>query len=104
MRESAANGSLMRVSPIGILAHAVVDGGAVWARDDSALTHPNLVCLDSVAVFVVAVSHAVSHGDGFQAAYRAGFDWAIRAGAERAVIERLERAKDEVPVCDAESQ
>jgi ADP-ribosylglycohydrolase/fructose-1,6-bisphosphatase/inositol monophosphatase family enzyme len=105
MRESAANGSLMRASPLGILAHrADPDRVAASARDDSSLTHPNPVCLDAVAAYVVAIAHAVAHGDGPEAAYRAALDWARRDGADASVVERLERARDQPPPCDGESQ
>src|SRR5262245_43645116 len=63
--ESQANGSLMRISPLGVFAHRLEpERAAALARAGSALTHPNSVCGDAVAAFVVALSHAVRHGDG----------------------------------------
>jgi fructose-1,6-bisphosphatase/inositol monophosphatase family enzyme len=51
---SQANGSLMRASPLGVLAHRrSPQEAAEMARRDSALTHPHPVCGDSVAAFVV---------------------------------------------------
>ena len=84
---SQANGSLMRVSPLAVFAASASREDAVaWARADSALTHPHPVCGDAVAAFVVAVRHALRHGDGPAAAFDAAVAWAdgaLRAGRAR---------------------
>jgi ADP-ribosylglycohydrolase/fructose-1,6-bisphosphatase/inositol monophosphatase family enzyme len=99
---SQANGSLMRVSPLGVYAHAVAPTlAAELARQDSSLTHPNPVCGDAAAAFVVAVGHAVREGDGPEAAFRAAEEWARGAGAALLVLEALEAARREPPRCDA---
>jgi ADP-ribosyl-[dinitrogen reductase] hydrolase len=101
---SQANGSLMRVSPLALFAHsASVEEAVDWAREDSRLTHPNPVCEDAVAAFVVAIRHALREGDGPEAAWRAALEWA-RAGAAFTVVEALERAAQGPPVCDGEHQ
>jgi ADP-ribosylglycohydrolase/fructose-1,6-bisphosphatase/inositol monophosphatase family enzyme len=103
--DSQANGSLMRISPLGVFAHSLEpERAAALARADSALTHPNPICGDAVAAFVVALAHAVRHGDGAAAAHRAALDWAERARAEPAVVARLRAAEMEPPVCDGDSQ
>ncbi len=105
MSGSEANGSLMRVSPLGVFAHALsAEAAADLARRDSVLTHPNAVPTDAAAAFVVAVSHAVAHGDGGEAAWSAALAWARAAPAAPSVVEALERAPREAPVCDGESQ
>jgi ADP-ribosyl-[dinitrogen reductase] hydrolase len=102
---SQANGSLMRASPLGILGHRMpVNEAADLARIDSALTHPNPVCGDSVAAFVVAVAHAIDHGDGGEAAYEAALGWARQAPAVPPVREALEAARHAPPKCDGVSQ
>jgi ADP-ribosylglycohydrolase/fructose-1,6-bisphosphatase/inositol monophosphatase family enzyme len=99
---SQANGSLMRASPLGVYAHALLpELAAELARQDSSLTHPSPVCGDAVAAFVVAVAHAVREGDGTEAAWRAAVEWAERAGAALLVREALEAAGREPPACDA---
>jgi ADP-ribosylglycohydrolase/fructose-1,6-bisphosphatase/inositol monophosphatase family enzyme len=104
MGESEANGSLMRASPLGLFAHALPPGRAAeLGRDDSALTHRNRVPCDATAAFVVAVAHAIRHGDGKDRAYEAALDWA-RANAVPPVTARLEAARDSAPVCDGENQ
>jgi ADP-ribosyl-[dinitrogen reductase] hydrolase len=102
---SQANGSLMRAAPLGIHAHALAPAlAAELARQDSSLTHPNPVCGDAAAAFVVAVAHAIREGDGPQGAWRAALEWATGAGAARLVIEALEAARVAPPVCDGEKQ
>jgi ADP-ribosyl-[dinitrogen reductase] hydrolase len=105
MGESQANGSLMRASPLGIYAHlSSPDRAAAIAREDSGLTHPNRVPCDAVAVFVVAVSHAIRYGDGAAAAYDAARDWARRSDVAPSVVGALEAARDAPPVCDGENE
>ena len=102
MAESQANGSLMRASPLGILGHAWDPARvADLAAQDSALTHPNPICVASVQAFTVAVSHAIGHGDGPRRAYDAALAWARRADVPAAVVRALEAADGEPPVCDS---
>ncbi len=104
LSDSQANGSLMRASPLGVLAHEWSPAEAArLARLDSALTHPHPVCGDSVAAFVIAIAHAVHRGDGPRAAYQAARAWA-EAEAEPAVARALVAAAAEAAPCDGESQ
>jgi ADP-ribosylglycohydrolase/fructose-1,6-bisphosphatase/inositol monophosphatase family enzyme len=64
---SQANGSLMRVSPIGIFCAGRPSQAAAWARADSMLTHPHPVCRDACAAFVAAIADGITHGDARQA-------------------------------------
>jgi ADP-ribosylglycohydrolase len=61
-RESQANGSLMRASPIGIMAAGDPKRAASAAREDSALTHPHPVCIDSCAAYVAAIAAGIAGG------------------------------------------
>jgi ADP-ribosylglycohydrolase/fructose-1,6-bisphosphatase/inositol monophosphatase family enzyme len=100
MGESQANGSLMRASPLAVFAHrARPEEAADLGRRDSDLTHPNPVCRDAVAAFVVAASRAVARGGEPEAAYEAALAWA-RTAAVPAVTEALVRAAAEPPRCD----
>ena len=102
---SQANGSLMRVSPLAVFAHALpLAEAAALARTDSALTHPHPACGDAVAAYVAAIRHAIVHGDGPEPAYRAALDWATANGASASVIETLRQAADGPPVCDGATQ
>jgi ADP-ribosyl-[dinitrogen reductase] hydrolase len=105
MGESQANGSLMRASSLGVYAHRLAaDAAAAAAREDSALTHPNAVPCDAVAAYVVAIAHAVAHGDGPRGAHDAALAWAVGHGAEPLVVQALERAREAPPVCDGENE
>jgi ADP-ribosylglycohydrolase len=96
---SQANGSLMRASPLGVFAHALsAAGAAALARADSALTHPDPVCGDSCAAFVIAVAHAVRHGDA-RGAWEEARAWA-RAHAVAPVRDALAAAEAGPPVCN----
>ena len=59
---SQANGSLMRVSPIGIWAREPEVADRI-AREDSRLTHPHEVCVDACGVFAAAIAKGIRTGD-----------------------------------------
>src|SRR5262249_5425601 len=103
--ESQANGSLMRASPLGILAHRLDPRRAAdLARADSALTHPHPVCGDATAPFVLARGHAIDRGDGPEAAYAAALDWARTAPAAPPVRDALEAAAQRAPELDGNTR
>jgi ADP-ribosyl-[dinitrogen reductase] hydrolase len=83
--ESESNGSLMRISPIGIWAAGDPARAAQAAREDSALTHPNPVCVQACAGYAAAIAVGVGGGDR-----RAMLDAALAhsAGKARAAIEQ----------------
>jgi ADP-ribosyl-[dinitrogen reductase] hydrolase len=87
---SESNGSLMRVSPIGVWAAGRPSLAAGAARDDSRLTHPNAVCVEACAAYCAAVAAGVGGGSR-QAMIAAALDAAapqvpaVRAAIERAV-------------------
>jgi ADP-ribosyl-[dinitrogen reductase] hydrolase len=58
--ESESNGSLMRVAPIGVWGAGDPALAARTARDDSALTHANTVCLDACAAYCAAIAAGVA--------------------------------------------
>jgi ADP-ribosylglycohydrolase/fructose-1,6-bisphosphatase/inositol monophosphatase family enzyme len=58
--ESESNGSLMRVSPIGVWAAGDPRRAAEAAREDSKLTHPNPVCVEACAGFAAAIAAGVA--------------------------------------------
>jgi len=98
--DSQANGSLMRASPLAIFAHrSRAEEAAELGRRDSALTHPNPVCRDAVAAFVIAASRAIARGGEPEGAYEAALAWA-RSAAVPPVAEALVRAASEPPSCD----
>ena len=61
--DSESSGSLMRVAPIGVWAAGDPALAARTARDDSALTHINPVCLDACAAYCAAIAAGVAGAD-----------------------------------------
>jgi ADP-ribosylglycohydrolase len=97
--DSQANGSLMRISPLGIFGSRFpLKLVADWAMQDARLTHPNIVCRKSAAVYTTAIAEAVRTG----LSPRELYDNALRRSKqklyyEKSVTETLERAESEVP-------
>lgn len=98
-RDSQANGALMRQSPLGIWGHAMApeELDAV-VRRDTTLTHPNEVCQDASAAFVVA------EGLEGQEAYARALAWQEEHGSRSEVTRALREARDALPVFDEHSR
>ena len=60
--DSQTNGSLMRISPIGVWARQTAIADRV-AHEDSRLTHPHEVCVDACGVFAAAIAVGIRSGD-----------------------------------------
>ena len=60
--DSQSNGSLMRVSPIGIWAR-LPEVADRFGREDSLLSHPNEVCVDACGVYTAAIAEGIRSGD-----------------------------------------
>lgn len=60
---SESNGSLMRISPLGVWAAGDARRAAKAAREDSALTHPNPVCVEACAGYAAALAAGVGGAD-----------------------------------------
>ncbi|MEI7610168.1 MAG: ADP-ribosylglycohydrolase family protein, partial [Rhodospirillaceae bacterium] len=60
--DSQANGSLMRISPVGIFAAGRPELASELARSDSALTHPNPVCVAATSAYSAAIAVGVAGG------------------------------------------
>jgi ADP-ribosyl-[dinitrogen reductase] hydrolase len=95
MRQSQANGSLMRISPLAVFGWSRPEEVVEWARQDSGLTHPNPVCREACAAFVRAIAAALG-GAGAGSCYNAALQEAGRGG-DAAVLEALNLAADEPP-------
>lgn len=86
---SQANGSLMRVSPLGVFGYALpVDNLVRLARADATLTHPHPVCQDASAVMAIAIGEAIRTGSPAQRIYDRALQWA-REHAHPDVVETL---------------
>lgn len=82
--ESKANGSLMRATPLGIWGHRFTDLKlAEFARQDSALSHPNQSCQDAVACYTIAIANLMRTPGDRSTAFHATRTWAdTNANAE----------------------
>lgn len=96
-RESQANGSLMRISPLGIFGAAGPVRAAALASADSELTHPHPLCRDACAVYVRAIAEVIARGGDGEAAWGYAMDEARRPGRDPAVAEMLEVARSRRP-------
>ncbi len=95
--ESAANGSLMRVSPLGVWAHRLDDNAiAALAREESGITHPHERCRDACAAFCIAIAHGL-RGESAREIHAAALSWAERAHAEAFVQTSLQNAATHPP-------
>ena len=95
---SKANGSLMRITPLGIWGHKFDDEQlAKFAQLDSRLSHPNQSCLQAVSCYVIAIASLMRNlGDREQAFARAK-QWAD-PNANREVNGWLKDAQNNVNV------
>ncbi len=81
--DSQANGAMMRISPLGIFGvNHPPEQVAGWARQDAALTHPNLICLQANALFTMAIAHAIKTDPDPQLLYQNIADWADSMAVE----------------------
>lgn len=97
-RSSQANGALMRQGPLALWGWqlATEDLAAIVAMD-TALTHPNQVCQDASAAFVVAIAAAVRGGLGGRATYEKAYAWNRQHGGSPSVTAALEAATSRLP-------
>ena len=94
---SQANGSLMRISPLGIFGAGNPAAAADWARADSRLTHPHPVCQDACAVFVAAIATVITAGCSAPECYQAAQDEASRSSVAPPVTAALRAAAERPP-------
>ena len=95
---SQANGAMMRISPLGIFgarheAHEVAE----WASLDASLTHPHPICLQSNALFAMAIAHAIKTGTDPQSLYRTILEWACEMKTDLDLLTVIRRASEAPP-------
>jgi ADP-ribosylglycohydrolase len=92
---SQANGSMMRVCPIGIAGvQSSVENASWWARLDAGLTHPHPVCLNANAIFASAITVAIANDVSAEEL----FAFVAESEAEPSVAAVIGRARSEPPV------
>ncbi len=98
-----SNGSLMRASPIGIWAAGDPGRAASAAREDSALTHPNPLCLDACAAYAAAIAAGIA-GASREAMLRAALSHASKTHAASRARDAIERGAAGEPPADFETR
>jgi ADP-ribosylglycohydrolase/fructose-1,6-bisphosphatase/inositol monophosphatase family enzyme len=99
---SQANGSLMRISPLGIWGWQLApDELAAHARADSELTHPHAVCRDACAALTIAIAHAIRTGAGPREVFGHTMAWArgsdVDSNVKLALMDAAVRAPAQAP-------
>ena len=94
--DSQANGSLMRVSPIGVAQAGRPAAAAGLAGRDSALTHPNPVCVAACRAYAAAIATGVG-GGGRPAMLSAASEHAGEGEGAATIRRTLERAREAPP-------
>ncbi|TGO02819.1 hypothetical protein PN36_18580 [Candidatus Thiomargarita nelsonii] len=78
---SKANGSLMRIAPLGVWGHRFDDNElAHFAEQDSSLSHPNESCRHAVACYVIAISSLINKPGDRKLAFERAYNWAVSHG------------------------
>ena len=96
--DSQANGALMRISPLGIFgSNYPLETVGEWARQDAALTHPNPICLQANALFVMAIAHAIKTGAEPKSLYQDIVNWAVEIEVESALMDAIIGASNAPP-------
>lgn len=91
--DSQANGAMMRISPLGIFGvNYSLAQTAEWARQDAALTHPNPVCVQANALYVMAIAWAIATGPDPVDLYRRIAEWAEAMEVEPSLMATIREA------------
>jgi ADP-ribosyl-[dinitrogen reductase] hydrolase len=100
-----ANGSLMRISPLGIFGHHMNRLElARLAASDSQLSHPHPLCQAAVAVYATTIADAVANGISGPELCERALTFAHSDSLMFPAIEMLEAAKISPPYFDDEKQ
>lgn len=95
---SKANGSLMRISPLGIWGHRFNDKElAHLAQQDARLSHPNESCAHAAACYVIAISNLIKKPGDRKTAFKCAQCWAIFHANEE-VCDWLQQAQNNIKV------
>lgn len=78
----------MRISPFGIFgARFELNQVADWAMQVTELTHPNLICQQTNALFAMRIAHAIQPGCDRKDLYQHIRQWAIDMTVEPALLD-----------------
>ncbi len=96
--ESQANGSLMRISPLGIYGYKMTfDDLFALAQIESSLTHPHLVCQQCCGLYCIAIADAISTGHTPKQVYQTVQAFAESNNIDPIVLNALQSASSHRP-------
>ena len=87
------NGSLMRISPLGIFGAGRPEQAADWARAESRLTHPHPLSQGACAVYVAALATAIGSDVSPRECFEAALAEADRSNAHADIRRTLDAAR-----------
>ncbi|MBF0420048.1 MAG: ADP-ribosylglycohydrolase family protein [Magnetococcales bacterium] len=91
--KSQANGSMMRISPLGIFGALYdLEQVADWSRQDAMLTHPNPICVQTSTLYTMAIAHTIHTGCEAQELYDKIKAWAIAMDVDSSVANIINQA------------
>lgn len=95
---SEANGALMRQSPLAVWGYTLASEAlADIVRRDTILTHPNRVCQDASAAFIVSLAAVIREGLDAEQAYARALEWDEAHGMSPTVTTALRAARGTSP-------
>jgi ADP-ribosylglycohydrolase len=95
---SKANGSLMRIAPLGVWGHRISEKDLVDAAcQDSRLTHCNLTCQHACATYCLAIRHLMINPSDNKGAFVKAVEWAEILGNSE-IYAWLESARENIAV------
>lgn len=97
-QESQANGSMMRISPLGIYGYRM-ETEDLWqlACKESELTHPNPTCQQACALYVCAIADAIRSGKSAADLYDAVCNLAQKQNVDSVLMDALKQAETSLP-------
>ncbi len=61
-----------------------------WARQEAALTHPNLICQQANPLFAMGIAHTVKSGCNRKKLYQTIRHWAVDMTVEPALLDTIQ--------------
>jgi ADP-ribosylglycohydrolase len=97
-QDSQANGSMMRISPLGIHGFRM-SSEDLWqlACKESELTHPNPICQQACGLYVCAIADAIRSGKSPADLYDAVCKLAQKQNVDSILMDALTRAETSLP-------
>ena len=98
IKESQSNGSLMRISPLGIFGANYPDEKVIeWAGMDAKLTHINNVSVEATMLFAATIAYSIRNKSSAKDTYFAAKGFAIDIDVDKLIMNALIKSKFSKP-------